>query len=136
MIEGTYYESDNNRFNNILFSVLNRLVEIDNYLKDAREDLFKNEKLINQYDTKRDVEIEKVYLNEIKHIEKFAYDEFKRIINTFKSTEDTFKYENNKLLREANNLKLEKSNIQNTIKELNNKLETISYKLGSFNNEY
>ena len=108
---------------------------MDEYLKEAREDIYKHEKTMNEYDTKRDVDIEKNYINELKNIEKFIYDEFKRIINTLKKTEENFKNENNRLLNEANIIKREKNQIQNTIKELSDRLLNIKSRVGSSNNE-
>lgn len=135
-IDGTTFESDNHKLSNVVYSITSRLVDIDTYLKQAREELYEQKRIMLEMDNKRVDEIEDASKKELESIEKFVYEEFRRIIDNLKKTQEKYKNENSKLYTEVTTLKKDKAEIQLKIKELMGRMTNIKEVIGYSQNEF
>ncbi len=129
-IDGTDLEPQNNKFNNIIYSVISRLADIDNILKATREELYENKRVMDISDNLRLDDLFSNSKKDLEKIEKFVYDEFKKLIDSLKSTEEVYKNENCRLNLEVMNLKKEKIDIQLKIKEYAQRLINVKKTIG------
>ena len=118
-----------------MYSILNRLTDCDQILKQAREELYDNKRLMLEVDNSRVEELEQESKRELEDIEKFVYEEFKRIIDSLKVTQDKYKKENSKLATEVMNIKKDKADIQGKIKELTERALNAKKAIGNSLNE-
>ena len=118
-----------------MYSILNRLTDVDQILKQAREELYDNKKIMLEVDNSRVEELEQESKRELENIEKFVYEEFKRIIDSLKVTQDKYKKENSKLTTEVMNIKKEKADIQAKIKDLTERAINARRAIGNSLNE-
>lgn len=116
--------------NNILNSILARLVEFDLFLKKIREAFNNNKKLLVENDHKRKEELENQFIRDLEEIEKIVYYRFQKLIEELKINQEKYANENVKMMNEINHLKKDRLDLISKIKDSSTRINFLRTKIG------